>query len=290
VISTITRFSNRRGAHCCARVALLAAQEVHMPVLNDLLSVIKKADLTSFICEEKCRFCKRAVPAASVQESSEGFSERASASLCTNCYAEFLSNRQSLWWLPIENESGTTGDTIPVLPVATAGMYEGIMQKLIRRLKYDDDRLVVSDIEPLLTRALTLLTESVPDLKIRSEVIVVPIPLHWIRERKRGYNQAHLFCSAVGRTSGFVVEKRILRRVRKTKPQFGLKKQERMRNVSDAFALGNIDVRGKSIILVDDVFTSGATLTACASILTAGGAKSVSALAAARAPYDKTDR
>jgi ComF family protein len=160
------------------------------------------------------------------------------------------------------------------------------MQKLIRRLKYDDDRLVVQDIYPLMALAFEKLVSENPGIAY-DDAIIVPIPLHRSREHKRGYNQAFLLAEKLASSKSLAIKTDILRRVRKTKPQFGLNKNDRLSNLKDAFALGSFSVAGKTTILVDDVFTSGSTLTLCAALLTAGGAKHVAAIAAARAPYDK---
>lgn len=257
-----------------------------------------------FLCEETCRYCGRSV--------APGETGTPGATLCINCNNTFVRNRQSLWKLPIihihhdesggnetvhgetsrdetgrDETRGTSYGVIGELPVGTGGTYAGRMQKLIRRLKYDDDRLVVQDIGPLMIRAFDKLSREVSVLQSAEELLVVPIPLHPSREHKRGYNQAHLLAKYLSTHRQLRIEPKVLRRVKKTKPQFGLNKPDRLSNLQDAFVLGQVDVRGKSIILIDDVFTSGATLIACAKLLTAGGAKAVAAVAAARAPYDK---
>lgn len=290
-----------------------------------LLAKMKLARLASlnplrvfaYLCEESCRYCGRSVIA--------GETGTPGVTLCINCNNPFVRNRQSFWKLPIfqsahdESEAGGTGHcarrnetgrgtsrdesnreetyrdetrgtrygVIGELPVVTGGTYAGRMQKLIRRLKYDDDRLVVQDIGPLMIRAFDKLLTEVSDLKSAEELLVVPIPLHPSREHKRGYNQAHLLAKYLSTHRQLRIEPKVLRRVKKTKPQFGLNKPDRLSNLQDAFVLGQTDVSGKSIVLIDDVFTSGATLIACARILTAGGARAVAAVAAARAPYDK---
>lgn len=220
--------------------------------------------------------------------------------LCEKCSAQMWQSRQSIWSLPIvsqrpsstsSNLEGTTSGTTNLLVVATAGVYEGPMQKLIRRLKYDDDRLVVTDLGRILTRAYEMLLTTMPELlDDKDDIFLVPIPLHSDRQHKRGYNQAELIAREFAKLKHLKVENQVLIRKRKTRPQYGLGRKERLINIEGAFEFVGKDIRNKTAIIVDDVFTSGATLTSCAALLTECGARRVTAMAAARAPYDKSSR
>ncbi|HKD09958.1 MAG TPA: ComF family protein [Bryobacteraceae bacterium] len=111
---------------------------------------------------------------------------------------------------------------------------------------------------------------------------IVPVPLHWRKRWSRGFNQAELLAREVARKRGTPVV-RVLRRKKPTATQAGLTSAGRKRNVVSAFALRSAaDVRGKRILLVDDVMTTGATANACANVLKRGGAKSVSLATLAR--------
>ena len=107
---------------------------------------------------------------------------------------------------------------------------------------------------------------------------VVPVPLHPRRRRERGFNQAELLARELGRP---VLQ--VLARTRETGTQASLPEAQRHRNVRDAFARTGADIRGLSLVLVDDVATTGATLEACARVLMAAGAREVAALTVARA-------
>jgi ComF family protein len=113
--------------------------------------------------------------------------------------------------------------------------------------------------------------------------LVVGVPLHPDREKKRGYNQsdllAHHFCNQVTITQ----DKKALQRVRNTSPQVGLGAHERAVNVADAFVADSTRVTGKHILLIDDVCTTGSTLKAAAEALLAAGARRVSGYCLARA-------
>ncbi len=112
--------------------------------------------------------------------------------------------------------------------------------------------------------------------------VLVPVPLHKKRFAERGFNQAVQLAAYVsGATQLPVVE--ALQRSRMTEQQARLSKQERLQNVAGAFVLSNkVEITGMRVLLVDDVYTTGATLEACAAVLYAAGAKSVGGYSFAR--------
>lgn len=121
-----------------------------------------------------------------------------------------------------------------------------------------------------------------PDLLeyARSFDALVPVPLHPARRRERGYNQAEAIARALGRRSGTLLLPDSLRRVRHTRTQTRLGKQARSGNLEGAFACPDPDtVRGKRLLLVDDVFTTGATVSACARVLRQAGCAAVGVFA-----------
>jgi len=128
-----------------------------------------------------------------------------------------------------------------------------------------------------------LMVEEVRDwgLDFGPETVVVPVPLHWWRAWKRGFNQAELLARPLAQQLGLEVHDDFLRRIRNTKPQTKLKGDERRKNVVGAFAVPKAsvpEVKGRDILLVDDVCTTGATLNACANALKRAGARYVWAL------------
>jgi ComF family protein len=112
---------------------------------------------------------------------------------------------------------------------------------------------------------------------------IVPVPLGEVRKRERGYNQADLIASEFAEISERLYFGQALRRVRETRSQVGLNLAERQENVFGAFVADPQQVSGKVILLVDDLFTTGATMSACAEALHQAGAGTVVGLSVARA-------
>jgi ComF family protein len=280
---------------------------------SGFVSIIKRLDLLSFFCEELCRFCGCSLVESAGNACPTG--STASATLCRRCYTEMRKANRTIWWLPMSANSAMTpfaanhydphkirhpnnypefhdgccdteyfSERIDLLPIATGGRYEGQLQKLIRRLKYDDDLPVVRDIGPLMCDAFELLVAVDEQLAKPSPAVAVPVPLHPLRKKQRGYNQAELLAGQLCSARNLELKANALRRKRETRPQYGLTKLQRSANVCGAFMADPAFVHGRSVVLVDDVFTSGATLRECARALKLAGAVSVSAVAAAMAP------
>ncbi|WP_205481516.1 double zinc ribbon domain-containing protein [Sphingomonas arenae] len=115
------------------------------------------------------------------------------------------------------------------------------------------------------------------------DALLVPVPLHRVRLWERGFNQAALIARQLQKTSGNPADMMLLQRVKRTPKLKGMSPAERRRAVSGAFAVRQgQEVRGRSIILVDDVYTTGSTAEACARLLKRKGAASVDLIAWAR--------
>ena len=164
------------------------------------------------------------------------------------------------------------------LPAALTGLraaahYDGALRKAIHELKYERVSAVA---EPL----GKLLGEYLARHPLPCDVIV-PVPLHPERRADRGFNQAEMLALVVGRQSKLPVNTTVLVRRLNTTPQVGLNQSERHRNVRAAFICAR-RVDGMRVLVVDDVCTTGATLSECAEALQAGGAASVWGLTLAR--------
>ena len=164
------------------------------------------------------------------------------------------------------------------------GLYAGNLRKAILQLKFHGREYLANRLGELLARAFEALPE--PD-----SAIVAPVPLHASRRRQRGFNQAELLARGLIRRlrgqeefRGLRLVADSLRRIRATLPQVGLSVSARRENVSGVFSVARPEqVRNRTIVLIDDVMTTGATLSACAAALKRAGAARVLALSLARA-------
>lgn len=159
--------------------------------------------------------------------------------------------------------------------------YEGGSRRLVTGYKYYDRTLAT----PMFARWLARAGAE----QLAAADCVVPVPLHRWRLLKRRYNQSALLAAGLAKLAGKPCHAGALRRTRHTVQQAGLTREERQRNVEDAFAVPaerQAAIAGKAVLLVDDVLTTGATLHACAHALLAGGAKAVYILTLARTTLD----
>lgn len=164
--------------------------------------------------------------------------------------------------------------------VDAVGLYEGVLHDLIIRLKFrQEERLGY-----FLGRAMAEEIVSRGETEGLPSDLILPIPLHRDRLRERGFNQALLFAREVGTSLRVPVDPGLLTKKRKTEMQTRLKGEERRKNLKGAFAVAEPDrVGGKRILLIDDVYTTGATIEEAAKTLLKQGAEEVRALVLARA-------
>jgi ComF family protein len=156
--------------------------------------------------------------------------------------------------------------------------YEDTVQQAITRLKYGRDATMGPALGAVLLRLLpATVNPFVYDC-------VAAVPLHRQRLRWRGFNQALLLAGVVSRKFRLPLRRRLLERIRATPAQAGLDREGRMANLAAAFAVPDRShVEGKTLLLVDDVMTTGMTLEVCAQALKEAGAKRVDVLTVARA-------
>jgi competence protein ComFC len=154
----------------------------------------------------------------------------------------------------------------------------GLVRKLVHEFKYAKQRHLRYPLAGWLRETL-----DDPRLRGRHFDAIVPVPLHPARERERGFNQAALLADLLGAAIGGAVRP-VLERTRYTTTQTAYDRAERIENLRGAFRLRkNQDVRDLRVLLIDDVLTTGSTLSECARVLKDAGAVSIHAATAARA-------
>jgi len=149
--------------------------------------------------------------------------------------------------------------------------YSGPVKKAIHLMKYR----YVSD---LLDELTGLLFDKLP-LFVKKTDYLIPVPLHYRKQKERGFNQSLLIADILGKKLNLPVKSGILSRIKYTLPQFGLKVGQRNLNVKNVFRLKNsASVKNRNICLVDDLATTFATLNECTRVLKRNGAAGVSAV------------
>jgi len=166
-------------------------------------------------------------------------------------------------------------DPLPLSWCEAWGEYRGSLEKLVGALKFER--------QDFLDDALASLLEET--LRERGDLVfdaLAAVPMSRRKERRRGYNQAELLARALSRRIGVRCDMTLLTRREERATQSTLPKRERAANVRGAFASSS-RVKGKSILVVDDICTTAETLRACALALTRAGAERVCAITVARA-------
>jgi ComF family protein len=168
---------------------------------------------------------------------------------------------------------------------AAYGSYEGGLRELIHLLKYEQVRPAANVLGRMLGEAILTLVPAFGELP----PMLIPVPLHASKLRQRGFNQSELIARAALksatalRAKSLSVHTSLLERIRNTDSQTGLTRYQRLRNIRGAFAVPRPDaIAGRDILLVDDVFTTGTTISECARVLRRAGATRVLAATVAR--------
>lgn len=171
------------------------------------------------------------------------------------------------------------------------GSYDGNLRGLIHLLKYEQVRPAAKVLGEMLAQAAASFLEAGGGV-LR---VVVPVPLHSSRLRQRGFNQAELIArAALGASpawaaSGFRLSPAALRRKRATDSQTGLTRHQRRENIRGAFEVARQEeIAGREVLLVDDVFTTGTTVSECAKLLRRAGAERVLVATVARVMKGET--
>jgi ComF family protein len=169
----------------------------------------------------------------------------------------------------------------PYVKAGAYGSYESGLRELIHLLKYDGIRPAANVLGRMLAEAIAALQ---PLFSV-GRMVMVPVPLHARKRRQRGFNQTELVARAALKlmTANRFALRPALERTRETQSQIGLSRHQRRENLRGAFAVTMPEaIRGREVLLVDDVFTTGTTASECARVLRRAGATKVYVATVAR--------
>lgn len=182
-------------------------------------------NLLDWIYKKKCYFCK---------------SSKETVKMCSICY-------EQMDFLPVKINRVIDGKKI-----YCAGVYSKNLQKLIRGLKYHNQRDLAYYLAKFMAEYFSKITD-------KNSFEVVPVPIFPKREKKRKYNHMNLVGEEFCRITSNTLNTSIIKRVKDTKPQYKLKRNERVKNLSDAFKVDKTNYTGKTILIIDDICTTGST-------------------------------
>lgn len=161
---------------------------------------------------------------------------------------------------------------------SAASFKNKIVQEAVHKLKYSYIKDLSTPLAFLILSHLYL-----RNIEIDKDFVIVPVPLSDKKKRKRGFNQSEEIGKIISETTGMPLFSDVLMKTKDTKPQMELKRNERIENIKDCFKAKNEDkIKNRTILLLDDVYTTGSTMEECAKVLKHSGAGSVWGITAAR--------
>ena len=233
--------------------------------------------ILDFLLPSSCSFCRSPVGDSGIPH------------FCSACWADFaplfgpvcpvcgrpFESPETLLYSP-EHRCSSCRQTPPTFDQAlSTGQFEGPLREAIHQFKYRPCRSLGKPLGAWMADHVRL---------IMDVDMIMPVPLHIKRLRQRGFNQALLLARGMSDRHRVPLCYDNLARVRPTRPQVELTGDERIKNVKGAFSLRRpVEVESMHVVLVDDVFTTGATMQECAAVLKKAGAAHVTALTLARA-------
>lgn len=235
-------------------------KETASVICNCLRSSIINPTL-SLIYPEQCLFCK--IPLRSPS------STEATSHICQDC------SRRLQFKPDIRRDFTLNG--IPVDYLLSLGTHENIIRNAIIELKFNKR---FNPIGVVWEKSLQINEEILDEL--RSAEVILPVPLHWLRRLRRGFNQADVIGRMLSQSLNVPVKRDYLIRRKRTKSMPGLDRYERIENVKDAFCVIGESGLYNSAVLVDDVMTTGATISSCAGVLITAGVEKVYAFTVSR--------
>ncbi|MCK9445590.1 ComF family protein [bacterium] len=161
--------------------------------------------------------------------------------------------------------------------ILSATSFKGIAREVIHKLKY-------SYLEELSIPLALLILNYLQNIncQIDNSFIIIPVPMHPKKKRRRGFNQSEEIAKIISQSTNIPLSTTLIK-IKETKPQMELNRIERIENIKDCFAITNKkEIENKTILLLDDVYTTGTTIEECTKVLKENGAKEVWGLTIAR--------
>lgn len=158
--------------------------------------------------------------------------------------------------------------------------YKGIIRSKILQYKFKNKKYLYTTLSQRLIELLNMYSNEID--------IIIPVPIHFMRAFNRGYNQSFLIARFIAQKMDKELKNNILKKVRNNKPQSLLTANKRKNNVYNAYKLIRADaIKGKTILLIDDIYTTGATVNECSKVLKENGAKKIIVATVAKATISK---
>ena len=180
--------------------------------------------------------------------------------------------------LVIRGEAPPEASSPRIDNITSCRVYDGVIKECVTAFKYSKKLRFAFVFEKLIEVFL-----AGPGVRDVPSDLIIPVPVHPVKQRRRGFNQAEVIARMLSKNTLTPVDTRVLIKTRNTPSQTGFSREKRLRNLRNSFAVvDRLRVVGRSVLLVDDVTTSGATLEECARVLWRAGAVRVSAFTIAR--------
>ena len=186
--------------------------------------------LLDFIYKQQCYICKKT---------------KENTLLCSECYKHLLQEEA--------NHSLEVGIKEGV-PYYHAGFYAKNMQKLIRGIKYHNQRAFAQYLAKFVNEYWKKFEAS------KQYYTIIPVPMYEAKQKKRHYNHMDLIAQEFAKLTNYTIETNLIKRIKDTKPQYGLNKLERKENLKDAFAVNDIKINHPKLLIFDDILTTGSTV------------------------------
>jgi len=233
--------------------------------LNRLLAVLKSG--LDFMLPQMCLLCDKEIEKGMICDNCLDYLPLVKPPVCHRCGRPTSSGTVCYF---CRNDSALDHGRAWMLFVPPS-------DKMIYHFKYRSKTRLAH----ILGRAMAALIQT--DHKQRQADTIVPVPLHWWKQLRRGYNQAALLARIISQETGIIRQNK-LKRVKNTRSQTRMNEHERQENVLKAFTVSANGIKNKKVILVDDVLTTGATMNECARVLKERGATEVYSCVASITP------